>query len=465
MIGLRGRLVTVVVAVLALLMAVSAALVLSRSESALEEVDYRRFRAITEELAVSSRVGVLARSSAMIGPALDRFATVPDLVSVVVEDENGATIASKTGVTEGPFALEVTALVRTETAAPAVGSELDAFGIPGRSDPRLVGKVVARFSRVATRAIEARLRREIILAFLVFGGLGCLLILLLTSSWVRRIERLARAADRVKAGDLEVRVQDPSGDELGTLARDFDAMTESLRAQRKALADAAQALAEREALAAIGRATAVIAHELRNPLGILLGAAQIAQNPARPADARMEAARMMEGEVRRLDSSLSELLAYVRPRAPAKKELDLRTLLVTAKQRASSPGGPAEKMEIEVTGDPSIVLGDEQQIGQILLNLITNAAQAGAKSCALRIDSSGDTVRVHAEDDGPGIDAAVRDQLFLPFVTTKQRGTGLGLAASRRMARDNGGDLSAEPGRASKGGAHFVLELLAKGDR
>jgi signal transduction histidine kinase len=396
----------------------------------------------------------------MIGPALDRFATVPDLVSVVVEDERGAPIAAKAGATGGPFALEITALVRTETAA--AGFELDAFGIPGRSEPRLVGKVVARFSRVATNAIEARLRREIILAFVVFGGLGCVLILLLTSAWVRRIERLARAADRVRAGDLDVRVEDPGRDELGTLARDFDAMTESLRGQRKALADAAQALAEKEALAAIGRATAVIAHELKNPLGILLGAAQIAQNPARPEDARMEAARMMEGEVRRLDSTLLELLAYVRPRAPARREMDVRSLLSLAKERARSPGGPAERMEIEVLGDSASVVVDEQQVGQILLNLITNAAQAGARSCLLRVEAKPLAVSVHTEDDGPGIDPAVREQLFLPFVTTKQRGTGLGLAASRRMARDNGGDLSADPGRGSKGGAHFVLELPAK---
>jgi signal transduction histidine kinase len=464
MIGLRGRLVLVVVAALALLMAVSAALVLSRSESALEEVDYRRFRAITEELAVSSRVGVLARSAAMIGPALDRFATVPDLVSVEVQDERGSAIASKAGATRGPFALEITALVRTDTAAPAGGLELDAFGIPGHSEARLVGRVVARFSRVETSRIEARLRREIILSFVIFGGLGCLLILLLTSAWVRRIERLAVAADRVRSGDLEVRVDDSGKDEIGTLARDFDAMTESLRAQRKALADAAQALAEREALAAIGRATAVIAHELRNPLGILLGAAQIAQNAARPADARMEAARMMEGEVRRLDSTLSELLAYVRPRAPAKKELDLASTLIAARDRACSPGGPAEKMEIEVKGESVMVVADEQQVGQILLNLITNAAQAGAKSCALRIERRAGTTVVHADDDGPGIDSSVRDQLFLPFVTTKQRGTGLGLAASRRMARDNGGDLAVDAARGSRGGAHFVLTLVAKGD-
>jgi two-component system C4-dicarboxylate transport sensor histidine kinase DctB len=97
---------------------------------------------------------------------------------------------------------------------------------------------------------------------------------------------------------------------------------------------------------------------------------------------------------------------------------------------------------------------DEGQLQQVLLNLVQNAGQAGAANVTLRVEGSS----VHVVDDGPGVAANMREQLFLPFATNKQRGTGLGLAASRRIARDNGGDLAYVDGGVGAGG-HFVLTL------
>jgi C4-dicarboxylate-specific signal transduction histidine kinase len=109
-------------------------------------------------------------------------------------------------------------------------------------------------------------------------------------------------------------------------------------------------------------------------------------------------------------------------------------------------------------GEAVRALADRQQTEQILWNLIANAAQAGAARVTLRVVAAGGRARIDVEDDGPGVEPELRDhdRIFRPFVTTKQRGAGLGLAASRRMARDNGGDLRLEP---SDEGAHFALEL------
>jgi signal transduction histidine kinase len=265
----------------------------------------------------------------------------------------------------------------------------------------------------------------------------------------------------VAEGDLSARVDDGAHDELAALAQDFNAMTASLAAQRQALDQAAAQLAEQESLSAIGRATAVIAHELKNPLGILLGAAQIAANDERPETARRKAAGIIVEEVQRLERTLNELLHYARPRPASRTPIDVLALCQRSVERACSAGGPAERVEVAVRGEACTALVDEQQVAQVLLNLLTNAAQAGARRIDVEVAVSGQRVRVQVQDDGPGVAAEVREQLFRPFVTTKQRGAGLGLAGSRRMARENRGELRLED---CAQGARFVLELERAAD-
>jgi two-component system sensor histidine kinase HydH len=287
------------------------------------------------------------------------------------------------------------------------------------------------------------------------GSVGLIVVLLLASSVVRRVRRLARAADVVAGGDFSPRVKDAGADELSALARDFNAMTESLGKQRHALDQAASDLVDREALAAIGRATAVIAHELKNPLGILLGAAEVAANPDKPVEARTQAAALLEEEVRRLALTLERLLDYARPHAPHRERFDALELARAAVVRARSAQGEAPEMS--VNGQASWALADRLQVEQILFNLLLNATQAGSRRIDMTVSSENEQVSVDVQDDGPGVAPTVLEQLFRPFVTTKQHGAGLGLAGARRMARENGGDLFLSP---SGSGARFRLMLV-----
>jgi len=461
--GLRERLVAAVSLVLAGLLAATAAMVVLRSEEALVDVQQTRFAALTRQLAETLAYPVLARSAALLEPGLEAFARTPDLVSVEVRDEEDGILASRDGAAGRPGAasapgqrVTIRSPVRVGGAAPGDDEgELAIFGV-GAEAPRLVGHITAVFSTAATVRIQRRVRRDIIAVFVIGGSVGLVLVLLLASSVVRRARRLAQAAEKVASGDLETQVPEVGRDELAALARDFNAMTRALGDQRRALDTAADQLAEREALSAIGRATAVIAHELKNPLGILLGAAEIAANPERPEAARRKAAGIMIEEVHRLERSLEQLLHYARPNPPQRREIDALQLCRDAAARATHPGGPAAEADVDVEGTAHAIVVDDEQAGQILLNLITNAVQAGAGRIDLWVTGDDQRVRVDVVDDGPGIDPAIRDQLFRPFVTTKQRGAGLGLAGARRMARDNGGDLRLEPG---EGGAHFVLTL------
>ncbi len=450
--GLRARLVGAVVAVLAVLMAALATAVVIRADQGLTDVQQEQASTAVHQLAESTQYAVLARSELLLRTQLDVFTTTPDLRLVRVLDDGGNVLAQRVMPQPGRLAFVVTVPVRTR-ALPQ-GDDVDLL-VPPPSAPREVGTIVAEFSDASLTAIQTRMRRDMVVAFVLLGGLGLLGVYLMASRVVRRIARLAGAASQVARGTLDVRVEDAGGDELAGLSQDFNAMTAALRLQRGQLDTAAQALAERESLAAIGRATAVIAHEMRNPLGILLGAAQVAANPQRPEEARQKAARLMEEEVRRLERTLGDLLSYARPKPPEKQRLNAMVVCRHAADRAAMAGSATAALQVDVRGEDAWLTADEQHLSQALLNLLINAAQAGARTVTLNV-TSGNPVCIHAVDDGPGVPADLRDQLFRPFVTTKQRGAGLGLAGSRRLMRDNGGELrllDATPG------AHFVVEL------
>jgi signal transduction histidine kinase len=106
--------------------------------------------------------------------------------------------------------------------------------------------------------------------------------------------------------------------------------------------------------------------------------------------------------------------------------------------------------------------GHPDKLRQVLVNLVRNAAEAAGPGgrVAVRVAAQDGTAEVAVEDSGPGIDAANRGRLFEPFFTTKPRGTGLGLAVSRAIARAHGGDLAADP--TDGGGARFALRLPAR---
>ena len=465
-IGLRGRLVGIVAFVLVVLFAACAAIAVIRSERALLEVDEGRARASTRQLASQIAYGTLARSEPLVAPVLDAFLRDPAVMRLEIVDDSGNAFISRRGQAQVGPPLVVSTPIETQAQAPGdIDDELSDFGIE-TAPARRVGTLVATFSRAAAKDVEGRLTREFVLVFLALGGLGLIVVLWIANTVVRRVRALARGASAFAAGDHGVVVDEGGSDELSGLSRDFNAMTRALNGQREQLDHAAGALAERESLAAIGRATAVIAHELKNPLGIVLGASRILESEKKSPEAKAKAARIISEEVRRLDDTLKGLLDFARPRPVQKSHVDVGACARDAARRATLPGGPAEDATVDVvtpSDAPILAAADEQQLSQTLWNLIQNAVQANASVVTLRIEPPSDEearVVITIEDDGDGISDAVVPNLFSPFVTTKQRGAGLGLAGARRMMRSVGGDLWLASASGPLKGAVFRLALL-----
>ncbi|MFN2370875.1 MAG: sensor histidine kinase [Candidatus Krumholzibacteriia bacterium] len=219
-------------------------------------------------------------------------------------------------------------------------------------------------------------------------------------------------------------------------------------------------LVRQESLAAMGRMTAGIAHEIRNPLGIIRGAGQHLQRVLADAGIDDEVAGFIPEEVDRLDRILSGYLAFGRDGDSAAEVFALGPVvrrgvaLLEGELTAAGVG-----VTLDLPADDLTVRGDPRRLQQVLLNLLLNARDAmpggGTVTVTLARGDGGAVLAVR--DEGGGLDAAP-EQCFEPFWTTKEKGGGLGLSLSRRIVAGMGGTLELG-NRADRSGAEALVRL------
>lgn len=229
------------------------------------------------------------------------------------------------------------------------------------------------------------------------------------------------------------------------------------------LARTRDVLVRQTRLAAIGELAAGIAHDLRNPLGAIRNACHLLKRRV-PAEDRkgVEYVRIVEEEVTASDRIISNLLEIARGKLPRKASVSLAPVLERAFQHAH----PASSIRRRLTFDPDpfMVWGDPTQLQQIFHNLILNAAQAVGMEGEIRITArhAGEDDEIRVADDGPGIPAAQRAQIFDPLFTTKADGTGLGLTICRQLIERHGGSIELLAN--GHPGATFVIRLPRRQD-
>jgi PAS domain S-box-containing protein len=224
------------------------------------------------------------------------------------------------------------------------------------------------------------------------------------------------------------------------------------------LARTRDVLVRQTRLAAIGELAAGIAHDLRNPLGAIRNACHLIKRRV-PAEDRkgVEYVRIVEEEVTASDRIISNLLEIARGKLPSKASVSLASVVEKAFQQARPASTIRRRLAFDP--DPFMVWGDPTQLQQVLHNLILNAAQAMGTGGEIRITArhAGGDDEILVADDGPGIPAAKRAQVFEPLFTTKADGTGLGLTICRQLIERHGGSiglLANEPP-----GATFAIRL------
>lgn len=306
------------------------------------------------------------------------------------------------------------------------------------------------------------------------------LLLILGTFWVLRrfvldpVRVLAEGSQRVRAGDLSVRLPEPGHhDELTDLVHGFNEMTAQVQvfhgrleeevasAREQARAIEAAAIRQKQ-LAAMGELAAGIAHEINNPLGGLLNAVDALGRAGLPQERRGRYLHLLQEGLERIQGTVMKLLRFT-PREAVRQPLALadpvNDAVALASHRAEKQG-----VEFEVQADPSIVIdGVRGELGQAVLNLLINALDAldgrnNGGHVSVTVARRGSLARLAVEDDGPGVAPQDLERVADLFYTTKEvgKGTGLGLALVLDVVRRHDGHVhfASEPGRG------FRVEIL-----
>lgn len=272
----------------------------------------------------------------------------------------------------------------------------------------------------------------------------------LTRSILRRLDSLRATARRLGAGDLRARVTDQAGDEFAELSFAFDAMAESLEHHQAETV-------RTQKLAAMGEVLAGVAHELNNPLGVILGYVKLLR---RSSERDPEALRVIEEEASLATQIVSALLDLSRTPVLKPTKVDLAALTrESATRLACMERFQALSIVIDKMPSSTELLADDVRLRQVVMNILTNAGEAAAPRgrVEVRIEPTHESVRWVVDDSGGGIDERISARVTEPFFTTKSDGLGLGLSIVHTIVMAHGGNLSFEG--SPLGGTRVVVSL------
>jgi len=291
--------------------------------------------------------------------------------------------------------------------------------------------------------IQGRIVAWMALLTLIVGCISTYLVFLAARVFTGPINRMLETIRQVKRGKLDARMEINSDDELGELGSAFNRMTEIIQRNREMEAT----LAQQGKMASLGVLSSGVAHEINNPLGVILGYAAYLEGKMSEDDPGYRYIHEIKRESKRCKKIVQDLLNYARTPKPVLKETDINALLQQIVDFAANHTDMHDVkvvMELE-KGLPSALL-DGDQMRQVAINLILNAGSAMGKGGVLNVSTSIDDgyAVIRFRDNGSGVAQENLEKIFEPFFTTKEKGTGLGLAITKQIVEQHQGSIAIE---------------------
>jgi signal transduction histidine kinase len=322
-----------------------------------------------------------------------------------------------------------------------LGEKAAAFApIPATGCSLAVSIPIEEFKREA-KALRATVLQMVIVLLLLAG----LAVGILSYRLLKPIRQLVLATEQIAGGDLRQEIPVKTGDELGTLTRSFNRMVKNLR-------EIQTQLIRSEKLISMGRVSAGVAHEVRNPLNAMKGAIVYLQMHQPDDPVIHEYTELVMGEINRLDKFVVDFLYFAKQSSPNLLPTNLNELIQNTLGLLSEE---FRRKEIHVKTHPDSTLPpimlDPHQMEQVFLNLFVNAMDAMPSggilevSTQLKTQEHGRSQRLNAvvaiRDEGVGIPRKYLNSIFDPFFSTKETGTGLGLPISLGIVESHGGTI------------------------
>uniref|UniRef100_A0A831XMF7 histidine kinase n=1 Tax=Geobacter metallireducens TaxID=28232 RepID=A0A831XMF7_GEOME len=276
------------------------------------------------------------------------------------------------------------------------------------------------------------------------------------------INHMIEVIRKVKKGRLDEQMEVDTGDELGEMAAAFNRMTAMIRQNQEMEAS----LAQQGKMASLGVLSSGVAHEINNPLGVILGYASYIEGKTSEDDPNYRYIHEIKRESKRCKKIVQDLLSYARTPKPALERTDVNDLLGQIVDFAANHTDMHHVTVVkEFSPELPRIMADGDQIRQVAINLILNAgaAMSGAGTLTVKtfLDADG-RVTIVFSDNGVGIPPEDMEKIFEPFFTTKTKGTGLGLAITKQIIEMHHGTISilSEVGR----GTDVIVKLPVERD-
>ncbi|MDY6879408.1 MAG: ATP-binding protein [Thermodesulfobacteriota bacterium] len=367
-----------------------------------------------------------------------------------------------------------------------VGHESILMSAPLFHNNRVLGGVTISTSLLSTYE-TLRQSEKLVLIYIALNTILFVLfgIYLLSRTVIRPVHKLLRITEEFKEGDPFPDFSDSPKDEIGQLSHSLNMMLKrleenkgdlrehiaSLEKANQEIEKARDEVVRSEKLVSVGRLATGVAHEIGNPIGIILGYLELLRGKDVTKEEREDFLERIESEIKRINEIIRELLDFSRPSSGEPRKTSVHDLITdTVNMLKLQPMMHHVLMETSFEAKRDLVWADPNQLKQVFVNIIINSADAlagvrepsgscGQEALIIKTDNNNGRLELRFEDTGPGINKEDLSHIFDPFFTTKEpgKGTGLGLSVSYRIVEALGGALRADsaPGK----GATIIIDI------
>jgi len=293
-------------------------------------------------------------------------------------------------------------------------------------------------------AIKGRIMESMVVLTVLVAVIAVLMVLLASRVMTEPISHMMDVIRKIKLGRLDERIEVETNDELGELATAFNRMTSIIKHNKELEAN----LAQQGKMASLGVLSSGVAHEINNPLGVILGYAAYIEGKLAPDDPNYKYIHEIKRESKRCKKIVQDLLSYARTPQPVLEQTNINALLEQIVDFAANHTD-MHHVTVHKEFDPTLpqVMVDGDQLRQVAINLILNAGAAMQKGGKLVVSTNmveQRFVNLKFSDNGAGIPAEHIEKIFEPFFTTRVKGTGLGLAITRQIVEQHYGKIEIE---------------------
>ncbi len=393
---------------------------------------------LAKYLAANSELGILLGDRPMLKRLASNLLAEKDVVEVRISDDKGNELAKVSDNANSSSIRKTSAPVVLTTA-----SENLVFG-QGEKKNKIIGTVEISYVTTSIDELTSRLRTRYLLLTLLIFCAGILFFLLFTRSLMAPLANLVEAAQKVAEGNLEVKLEKGLLPETRKLATSFNTMTQALKESRKNLEETYQKLIQEQALAEVGHFAVTVAHEVKNPLGIIKGALDILRKEGIDEQVRATMISYVEDEIRRLDMLIRDFLDFSRPRPLSFKKTDLTSFLRNLVDRMNLEWEPKKVgIDFKTSIQEATIQADKDALSRAMVNIIKNACEASPEGSRVTIGlfDEGSFFKVVVSDLGAGIPDEKKGKIFEPFFTGKSKGTGLGLTLTKKLIEAHMGQI------------------------